>query len=79
MEQPVAARLREVEKARRLLMARFEAEQLRRAPDYWRSLAIYESLYEEALALGSLPPKDPLEGIEVDIALAQALRVQAAT
>jgi hypothetical protein len=79
MERPTGARLREVEKARRVLLARFEAEQARRAPDYWRNLTIYESLHEEALALGALPLQDPLEGIEVDLALAQALRVQAAS
>jgi len=75
----MAARLLEVEKARRVLLVRLETELARRAPDHSQNLAIYESLYEEALAFGSLPPQDPLEGIEVDIALARALSVQAAS
>jgi hypothetical protein len=78
MNRATQARLREVEAARRSLLEAFEAAQARAAPDHDRSLALFESLYEEALALGALPPRDPLEGIDVTIALALALRVQAA-
>jgi hypothetical protein len=39
-------------------------------PDYFKNLQYFEALYHEAVALGVLPPTDPLEGIEVDIRLA---------
>ena len=35
------------------------------------SLLIFETLWEEGKKLGVLPLKDPLEGIEVDIKIAQ--------
>jgi hypothetical protein len=44
-------------------------------PDYFQNLALFEALYREARALGALPLKDPLEGIETDIRLAQILNV----
>ncbi len=34
---------------------------------------LLDALYEQARALGLFPPKDPLEGIEHDIRLAQAV------
>ena len=34
---------------------------------------IVEALYEEAVALGVLPLKNPLEGIEVDIRIARVI------
>lgn len=38
---------------------------------------LLDALYEEALALGIFPPKDSMEGIEVDIRVARAVnRVQ---
>jgi hypothetical protein len=56
------------------LVRAFEDEYLRsRPPDYERNLRIFEALYEEARALGVLPPKDPLHGIDHCIALARAL------
>lgn len=36
-------------------------------------LAIYESLWAEALWMKVLPSKDPLEGIEIDIKIAWIL------
>jgi len=41
--------------------------------DYAANLRVFEALYNEAVALGVLPPKNRLEGIEVDIALARFL------
>jgi hypothetical protein len=40
---------------------------------YKQSLRIFESLWQEGLNLGILPPKDPLEGIEVDLRIANIL------
>jgi hypothetical protein len=47
-------------------------------PDYFQNLTIFEGLYSEAKALGVLPAKDPLEGIDTDIRLAGILNVQTA-
>ena len=56
------------------LIEAFEHEYQRRQPhDYQQNLRIAEALYEEARALGILPLKDPLDGIEVKIRLAKAL------
>jgi len=56
------------------LVEAFERELQRRQPvDYQQNLRIAEALYEEARALGVFPLKDPLDGIEVDVRLAQAL------
>jgi hypothetical protein len=54
----------------------FEKAQMRQEPaDYFRNLRIVEALLQEALVLGVLPLEDPLEGIEVDIRLAQVINV----
>lgn len=56
------------------LVEAFEQELPRRRPvDHQQNLRIAEALYEEARALGVLPLKDPLDGIEVKIRLAKAL------
>lgn len=44
-------------------------------PDYFRNLRVFEALFQEALLLGALPLRDPLEGIDVDIRLAQVINV----
>ena len=40
---------------------------------YKKALQIYEGLHKEAVALGILPSKNPLEGIEVNIQIAKIL------
>jgi hypothetical protein len=40
---------------------------------YGKSLKIFEAMWEEGIRLGALPPKEPLEGIEVDIRVAKVL------
>ncbi|OGD11478.1 MAG: hypothetical protein A2W20_09385 [Candidatus Aminicenantes bacterium RBG_16_66_30] len=56
----------------------FEAARIRAEKvDVEQNLKILDALYEEAVMLGALPPKDPLEGIEVKIRIARAVnRVQ---
>jgi hypothetical protein len=49
--------------------ARTRAEKV----DVEQNLRILDALYEEAIMLGALPPKDPLEGIEVKIRIAKAV------
>jgi hypothetical protein len=53
---------------------RFERE-LRRLqkPDLAKNFKIVEALYDEAVAVGAIPLKDPLDGIEVDIKIAKAV------
>jgi hypothetical protein len=41
--------------------------------DYGSALRIFEGMWRKGLALGVLPLKDPLEGIEVDIRIARML------
>ncbi len=41
--------------------------------DVERNYRIIDALYEEAVMLGALPPKDPLDGIEVKIRIAKAV------
>lgn len=38
-----------------------------------KALQIYEAMWHEGRALGVLPPRDPMEGIEADIKLARIL------
>lgn len=38
-----------------------------------RNFMIVDALYKEAVALGALPLKDPLEGIDIDIKIAWAV------
>ena len=56
------------------LLPRFEDEQLRKEKlSYEQALKIFEAMWKEAVSLGVLPLKDPLEGIETDIELARVL------
>ena len=41
--------------------------------DVERNFRLVEAMYDEAVALGAFPPKDPLEGIEVDIRVAKVV------
>ena len=55
-------------------LERFEKELLRlRKPDPAKNFRIIEALYDEAVALGAIPLKDPLNGIEVDIRIAKVV------
>ncbi len=38
-----------------------------------RNWALLEAMHREAVALGVFPPKDPLEGLEVDIRIARII------
>lgn len=52
----------------------FNDEQTRQERlDHASALRIFEEMWNEAVALGVLPLKDPLEGIEVDIQIARIL------
>ncbi len=61
------------------LLEQFERDQVKKSkPDFFRNLKIVEALLEEARNLGAFPPKDPLEGIDVDIRVAKAFNVRTA-
>jgi hypothetical protein len=47
----------------------FEKEKL----SFKVAMRIFESLWKEAVSLKVLPPKNPLEGIEVDLRIAKIL------
>jgi hypothetical protein len=56
------------------VLRRFERDLIRKeSVDISENFRIVEALYREAVALGVFPPKDPLEGIEVDIRVARAV------
>lgn len=41
--------------------------------DFAKNLRLIDALYEEAALLGAFPLKDPLAGLEVDIAIAEVV------
>lgn len=58
------------------MVQQFEDDRIRSQPsDYFRNLRIVEALLAEARALGVFPPRDPLDGIDVDIRVAEVMRV----
>jgi len=62
------------------LLAEFEDIELsKEKSDYLSALRIFEAMWKEAVLLGVLPLKDPLEGIEVDIKIARILNDVRAT
>ncbi len=55
----------------------FEREEIKKEkPGYFKSLRIFEALWNEGVSLGVLPLKDPLEDIETDIRIARILNSQ---
>jgi len=54
---------------------KLEMEIVRREKaDIMRNFQIIDALYTEAVALGIIPLKNPLEGLEVDIKIAKRIR-----
>jgi len=55
-------------------LPKFEMDFLRREKvNRMRNFRIAEALYNEAVTLGIIPLKNPLEGIEVDLRIARAV------
>ncbi len=53
---------------------KWETEYLKATPpDYWHNLMIFEALYQEAVNLGILPAKDPLENLPFKVRLAKMM------
>ena len=57
------------------LLKKFEDEFIRNEGrlNYRQSLRLFTDMWEEGVRFGILPPKDPLEGLEVDIKIAKVL------
>jgi hypothetical protein len=52
----------------------FEKELLRKEKvDFTKNLSIVNAMYNEAVALGVIPMKNPLDGLEVDIRVARVV------
>jgi hypothetical protein len=57
-----------------IMLEAFERELIKKEQvDVLRNFRIVDAMYEEAVALGALPLKDPLEGLEVDVRIAKAV------
>lgn len=55
-------------------LEKFEKELTRAEKvDLHKNLAILDALYEEAVALGVFPLKDPLDGLDVDLKIARVV------
>ncbi len=55
-------------------LKRFEDSLLRvEKLSHSQALRLLEAMWQEGVALGVLPPKDPLEGIEVDMRISRIL------
>ena len=53
---------------------KFEMELMKREKvDIGRNFSIVDALYQEAVTLGVLPLKNPLDGIEVDLRIAKVV------
>ncbi len=58
----------------RHIVDRFELELLKgEKADHRRNLRILAGMWREAVLLGALPPRDPLEGIEVEERIARVV------
>lgn len=59
---------------KRKLLLEFEREFIQtEKTDYFKSLRLFEEMWNEGLFLKILPLKDPLEGIEVDLRIARII------
>ena len=67
-------RVKSKDARKRSELLKFELDILRKEKvDIVRNLHIVEALYKEAVTLGIIPLKNPLDGIEVDLKIAKAV------
>ena len=58
----------------RKILQDFEKDELKRTKlNVSQNFKIFEALYQEAVALGVLPPKNPLGGVEIVIKIARVV------
>lgn len=56
------------------ILEQFEKERIREEKlSFMEASKIFGAMWKEGVDLGVLPPKDPLEGIEVDIRIARII------
>lgn len=56
------------------ILEQFRKEMIKKDKlSFKQALSIFEAMWKEGVNLGVLPPKDPLEGIDVDIRVARVL------
>ena len=56
------------------VLEQFEREMIKKEKlSFEQALALFEAMWQEGVDLGVLPPKDPLEGIEIDIRISRIL------
>ena len=52
----------------------FENDLIRKSkPDILKNFRLVDAMYDEAVALGIFPLKDPLDGLEIDIKIAKVV------
>lgn len=52
----------------------FENDLIRKSkPDILKNFRLVDAMYDEAVALGIIPMKDPLDGLEIDIKIARVV------
>ncbi|MDP2210073.1 MAG: hypothetical protein Q8K98_15055, partial [Bacteroidota bacterium] len=55
------------------ILKQFESRQVKRRMSYVQKLKIFDEMYKHALELKVIPPKNPLEGIEIIIKIAKVV------
>jgi hypothetical protein len=56
------------------ILQEFEKELIKESkPDVMKNFRIVNAMYDEAVALGIFPLKDPLDGLEIDIKIAKVV------
>jgi len=56
------------------MLEQFEREIIKKERlSFEQALDLFEAMWQEGVDLGVLPPRDPLEGIDVDIRIARIL------
>ncbi len=62
------------------LLQKFEDEFTQQEkPDFLKNLRLMDAMYREAVSLGIIPLKDPLEGVEIDIKIAKVINSVSST
>jgi transcriptional regulator with XRE-family HTH domain len=73
-EARASYRVKDKDVCKRSELQKFEIDFLKKEKaDIMRNLHIAEALYKEAVTLGIIPSKNPLEGIEVDLKIAKVV------
>lgn len=47
--------------------------------DFLKNIRLMDAMYKEAVSLGIFPLKDPLEGVEIDIKIAEVINSVSST